>query len=106
MEQTIEKMLRRYGRDMQRIRNAEKTALRGFFQPDTGKVERMEKLQPGPLGLENRRRYIYIGLAQTELRQDDEVEADGKRYLVRSAQTVFGTEKPAYVWAMCVEKGA
>lgn len=86
-------------------RGAEKTEIYGFFEPDTGKVDRLMQLHPGPLGLESRNRYIYIGPAEFELRQGDQLEIDEKHYLVRSAQMVFGLRKPAYVWAMCVERG-
>lgn len=105
MERMIGNILRSYGRKILLQRGLEKTEIIGFFEPDTGKVDRLMNLHPGPLGTESRSRYIYIGPADVELRQEDELEVDGKHYLVRSAQTVFGTRKAAYVWAMCIEKG-
>lgn len=105
MEQLAGKILRDYGRKILLCRGLEKTEIFGFFQPDTGKVDRLMQLHPGPLGLENRNRYIYIGPADVELRQGDELEIDAKHYQVRSVQTVYGPRKPVYIWAMCVEKG-
>lgn len=105
MEGMVGKILHDYGRKILRCRGLEKTEIFGFFQPDTGKADRLMQLHPGPLGLENRNRYIYIGPADVEILQGEELEIDAKRYLIRSVQTVAGFKKPAYVWAMCVEKG-
>ena len=101
----IGKMLRSYGREMLVVRGTERIPVRAFLESDTGRIDRLMQLHPGLLGLENRRRYVYIGPPEQELREDDELRAGGKSYLVRSAQVVYGTENPAYVWAMCVEKG-
>lgn len=105
MERMIGKILRTHGRRVRLLRDAAQEELRGFLEADTGRIDRLMQLHPGPLGLENRRRYVWIGPADRPLREDDELLADGKSYLVRSAQTVYAGEKPAYVWAMCVEKG-
>ena len=100
----IGKILRTYGRKILLVRGKEQSELRGFLQADTGRIDRLMELHPGPTGLENRRRYVFIGLPEQELREDDELRSDGMHFLVRSAQLVYGTDKPAYVWAMCVEK--
>ncbi len=105
VERMIGKILRCYGRRIFLHRGTEKIEIFGFFEPDTGKMDRMTQLHPGPLGLENRNRYIYIGPPEMPVQLSDELEMDGKHYLVRSIQTVYGTKKPAYIWAMCIEKG-
>ena len=105
MERMVGKMLRCYGREMQLCRDAENWTVYGFFQSVTGKKERFSDLHPGPLGLEKPGQFIYLGPVEPAARQGDTLKLGGKEYEVRTAQEVFGLEKPAYVWAMCVEKG-
>jgi hypothetical protein len=70
-----------------------------------GKLDRLAKLEPGPLGLQERQRYVYIGPLEPEPREDMVLTAQGKGYLVRSAHRINGPGGPLYCWAMCVEKG-
>ncbi len=105
MEIMIAKIMRRYGQKLLLCRGNTETAVFAFFQSDTGKVDRLTRLHPGPLGLENRRRYIYLGPVQPQPQQGDTLKLGQQEFVVQTAQTVFGAEQPAYVWAMCVEKG-
>lgn len=97
----VEKLLWQYGMEV----TVEQTSVRALFQPVTGKLERLAERQPGPLGLESRKRYVYIGPVEPELREDMELQVAGKRYAVRTAQRISGNDGPAYTWGMCVEKG-
>ncbi|MBQ2921423.1 MAG: hypothetical protein IJE58_09620, partial [Oscillospiraceae bacterium] len=69
------------------------------------KLERLALQDPGPLGLQSRQRYLYIGPLEPQLRMDMELTAAGMRYAVRSAHQIRGADGPVYSWAMCVEKG-
>lgn len=106
MRRMVEKMMTCHGRDLILTRGEERFSLRGFFQPVTGKVERLALVQMGPLGQESRERFIYIGPAEPEARQGDLIEAGSTVYQVRSAQVIEGNNGPMYCWAMCVEKGS
>ena len=97
----VEKLLGQYGMD---IRVAEQS-VRGLFQPVTGRLERLALQDPGPMGLQSRQRYLYIGPVEPEVRMDMELTVAGKRYAVRTAHQIGGDSGPAYTWAMCVEKG-
>ena len=97
----VEKLLRQYGMEM-RVGNQ---AVRGLFQPVTGRMERLALPDPGPLGLQSRQRYLYIGPVEPLVQPDTELTVAGKRYAVRSAHRIEGNNGPAYSWAMCVEKG-
>ena len=97
----VEKLLGQYGMD---IRVAEQS-VRGLFQPVTGRLERLAHQDPGPMGLQSRQRYLYIGPVEPEVRMDMELTVAGKRYAVRMAHQISGDNGPAYSWAMCVEKG-
>ena len=97
----VEKLLEQYGTEIR----VEGKALRAVFQPMTGKLERLAAHSPGPMGLEGRLRYVYIGPVEPELREGMSLEVGGRGYRVRTAGAIPGNDGPAYTWAMCVEKG-
>ena len=97
----VEKLLRQYGMEIL----LGDLQVRGLFQPVAGKLDRLAKLEPGPLGLQSRQWYVYIGPLEPETREDMVLMAQGKGYLVRSAHRINGPGGPVYSWAMCVEKG-
>lgn len=97
----VEKLLRQHGMEIL----LGDRQVRGLFQPVAGKLDRLAKLEPGPLGLQERQRYVYIGPLEPEPREDMVLTAQGKGYLVRSAHRINGPGGPLYCWAMCVEKG-
>ncbi len=101
MRAMVERLLGQYGMDIR----VEQRTVRALFQPVTGSVERLALQDPGPLGLQSRQRYLYIGPVEPELRMDMELTVAGKRYAVRTAHQISGNDGPTYSWAMCVEKG-
>ena len=98
----VVKLLRQHGMD---LRLGER-AVRGLFQPVVGKLDRLGKLEPGILGLESRKRYVYIGPLEPEPKEDMVLTVQGKAYLIRTAHRITGPDGPLYSWAMCVEKGS
>ena len=101
MRNMVQKLLKQHGME---VRLGERT-LRALFQPVTGRLERLALQESGPLGLEIRKRYVYIGPLEPDVREDDILTVAGKDYIVRTAQSVMGSNGPVYIWAMCVEKG-
>lgn len=101
MRNMVEKLLRQHGMD---IRLGDRT-VRGLLQPVAGKLERLAKLEPGPLGLQSRGRYVYIGPLEPEPGEDMVLTALGRDYIVRTAHRIHGPGGPVYSWAMCVEAG-
>lgn len=97
----VEKLLRQHGMD---IRLGDRR-VRGLLQPVAGKLDRLAKLEPGPLGLQSRQRYVYIGPLEPQPREDMVLTVEGKGYIVRSAHRIAGPGGPVYSWAMCVEQG-
>ena len=97
----VEKLLRQHGMD---IRLGDRR-VRGLLQPVAGKLDRLAKLEPGPLGLQSRQRYVYIGPLEPQPRADMVLTVEGKGYIVRSAHWIAGPGGPVYSWAMCVEQG-
>lgn len=105
MRRMVEKMMNSHGRDMVVERGGAEVKVRGFFQPVTGKAERLALQEMGALGMESRERFIYIGPAEPEVEKGDLVTVAGKAYHARSAACIWGDGQPVYCWAMCVEKG-
>lgn len=101
MRRMVEKLLKQYGMEVA----VGEATVRALFQPVTGKLERLALNQPGMIGLESRKRYVYIGPVEPELRNGMAVAVAGKEYYIRTAQQIPGNDGPAYTWAMCVEKG-
>ena len=97
----VEKLLRQHGMD---IRLGDRR-VRGLLQPVAGKLDRLAKLEPGPLGLQSRQRYVYIGPLEPQPREDMVLTVEGKGYIVRSAHRIASPGGPVYSWAMCVEQG-
>ena len=97
----VEKLLEQHGMEIQ----VEQTPVRALFQPVTGRLERLAIPDPGPLGLQSRQQYLYIGPVEPQLEMDMELTVAGRRYAVRTAHRINGSDGPVYSWAMCVEKG-
>lgn len=102
MRRMVEKLLRQYGVEM--TLDGE-TPVFGFLQPVIGKTEQLAAAHPGPLGLENAKRYVYIGPLEPQPVENGQISLNGSVYLVRTVQEIQGANGPVYVWGMCVEKG-
>ena len=98
----VEKLLRQYGVDLL----LGERPVRGLFQSVVGKLDRLARLEPGALGLESRKRYVYIGPLDPEPQEDMVLFVQGKAYVIRAAHRIMGPDGPLYSWAMCVEKGS
>lgn len=101
MRKMVEKLLHQHGMEIR----VDGRRVHALFQPVTGRLERLAERTPGVLGVENGKRYIYIGPVEPEIREDQVLTVEGRDYLVRSAQRINGNDGPVYTWAMCVEKG-
>ena len=102
MRGMVEKLLRQYGVDLL----LGERPVRGLFQSVVGKLDRLARLEPGLLGLESRKRYVYIGPLDPEPQEDMVLQVQGKEYVIRTAHRITGPNGPLYSWAMCVEKGS
>ena len=102
MRGMVEKLLRQHGMDL----DLGGRAVRGIFQPVVGKLERLGTLEMGPLGLQSRKRYVYIGPLDPGPQEDMVLTVRGKAYVVRTTHRITGPDGPVYSWAMCVEKGS
>ena len=105
MEQIVERMMDKYGRNVTAEHGGVRTEVKAFLQPVNAKVERLAMVQMGPLGREDRAQFVYMGPSKPALDPDDRLEADGEGYQVRSAQLVYAGERPVYCWALCVKEG-
>lgn len=101
MRRMVEKILRQYGTSVE----YRGQTVRAFFQPVTGKLERLALAQQEVPGRENKKRYVYIGPVEPVPCEDELLDVGGTSYRIRSVQHIYGGGEPVYIWAMCVEKG-
>ena len=105
MRQTISKLLRQYGVPMKVRHHGTLYDVKCLFQPSKAKtLQRMEP-QVSPLGIVPRGQYLYIGPAEVDLDEGDEVHLNGTVYSVLRAEAYQDAGGPVYWWGLCVEGG-
>ena len=105
MRQMISKILRYYGVPAVLEHEGERVELRIFFQPSMSKS--WDSMDPivGPLGQLPGGQYHYIGPAEQEISQGDQVSVGENDYMLRRVETYLDHNGPIYRWALCVRKG-
>ena len=105
MRSTVEKILRRYGRDITVDRNGESLVFQGFFH-HTGSKDwhNMEKAYT-VLGQIPRGQYLVLAPTGVNLAMGDVIRCDGRRFSVRRVEEENLRDERIYSWALCVELG-
>ena len=105
MRLTVEKLMRRYGREISVDRGEESLVFQGFFH-HTGSKDwhNMEKAYT-VLGQIPRGQYLVIAPAWIGMVVGDVVCCDGRRFSVRRVENENFREECLYIWALCVELG-
>ncbi|MBO5323297.1 MAG: hypothetical protein J6A88_04255 [Oscillospiraceae bacterium] len=105
MQSTVEKILRKYGREITVERGEESLVFQGFFH-HTGSKDwhNMEKAYT-VLGQIPRGQYLVMAPTWIKLAMGDRICCDGKRYSVRRVEGETFQEERIYSWALCVELG-
>lgn len=105
MRQMISKILRTYGVPAVLEHEGESVELRIFFQPSMSKS--WDSMDPivGPLGQLPGGQYLYIGPAEQEISQGDQVTVGDNTYILRRVESYLDMNGPVYRWALCVRKG-
>lgn len=106
MELVLERILERYGTELIWIHGGCEEPVRGFFQPVTSRSWQKLLRQVTPLGEASTGRYVYIGSASRELQAGDSLRVGQREYRVRRTEWIYDHEGPAYLWALCVQRGA
>lgn len=106
MEKRLERMLRRYGRELTVSGSDRTRKVLGFWQPVLGQGRDTAQKQTGPAGEEHRARYRCIVSGRETLCRKDVISVDDREYLVRSVRVIWGIGGPLYCRAVCVEKGS
>ena len=105
MRRMISKILRYYGVPAVLEHEGESVELRIFFQPSMSKS--WDSMDPivGPLGQLPGGQYLYIGPAEQEISQGDQVSVGGNDYILRRVETYLDQSGPIYRWGLCVRQG-
>lgn len=105
MKQVISRILEKYGVSAVLEHGGEAVQLRIFFQPSMSKS--WDSMNPivGPLGQLPGGQYLYIGPAEQEISQGDQVRVGDSDYIMRRTEVYLDRAGPVYRWALCVRKG-
>lgn len=105
MRRMIEKILNCYGQNLELVQNGKAVSVRAFFQSKTSGSSQNAGKDYLPLGKLSQWQYTYIGPAEPEAKEGDELLAGGKSYLLRRVEVIQDASGPVYCWGLCVEKG-
>ena len=105
MRKIVAGVLRQYGSNMTVTRGEISVKVRGFFQPVRSKSWQNITNVATPLGEDPRGQYVYIGPAETEVKQGDLLTVDGGNYIFRRVEPYWYGDEKVYIWGLCVEKG-
>jgi hypothetical protein len=105
MRRMIGKILRTYGIPATVIHQKGSAQVKIFFQPSKSKS--WESMNPivGPLGQLPGGQYLYIGPAEQEISEGDQVEVAGSGYVFRRCEAYRDSDGPVYWWGLCVRRG-
>lgn len=105
MRQMVDTILKKYGTDVQLLRDREEWTIRGFFQPVDSISWQSIEHAASPLGHSSRPEYTCIAPADTDLQAGDVLLIEGRNYLARRVEAYHYHGQVIYRWALCVEKG-
>lgn len=105
MRRTMDKILHSYGVPAVVVHNNEEKQVRIFFQPSTSRTWKSMEPVVSPLGQIPGGQYLYIGPAEQEIAQEDEVRVAGDVYILRRAEAFRDRNGLIYWWGLCVQKG-
>lgn len=105
MQQTVGRVLGKYGTQVRLCRGEESWDVKAFFQPVRSKSWDYSDSDYSPLGEIPRGRYVYLGPLEPMAAAGDTVWVDGKAYLMRRSELVRDGSGPVYCWGLCLEKG-
>ena len=105
MGNILERIMNRYGTEMVWIHDGKEEALRGFLQPVTSRSWQKLLREVSPLGAVSTGLYVYFGPVSRELQGGDLLSLGRRQYQVRRTERIYDRSGPAYLWALCVQKG-
>ena len=105
MQQTMEKLMSRYGTDMTIVSGGNETTVRAFFRAVNSKSWQNMESVVSLLGEISRGQYVYIGPAGAAVKEGDTLNLGTKSYLLRRVEPYYFKNQPIYLWGLCVEKG-
>lgn len=105
MVYTIDKILKRYGLQLQLKQGQREESFRGFLQPSRSKSLQNLQMEFSPLGQIPDGMYVLLAPAYVNAERGDTVELKDKSYELRRVEKVMYGDKTLYIWALCREKG-
>lgn len=106
MREIIETIMESYGTTVTMVGESGSESFRAFLQLVTSKSWQNMQSVFGPLGEIPQGQYLYMGPVDKDVGNADHLCCCGTDYLVRRADTLMIGNEPAYIWGLCVRKGA
>ena len=105
MRGLISRILQKYGVPAVLVHEGKSVELRIFFQPSMSKS--WDSMDPivTPLGQLPGGQDLYIGPAEQEISQWDQVSVGGHDYILRRVEVYLDHNGPIYRWGLCARKG-
>ena len=105
MKTAMESLMARWGTDMTIVSGEEETTVRGFFRAVNSKSWQNMESVVSLLGEISRGQYVYLGPADTAVKEGDTLNLGQKSYLFRRVEAYYFENQPVYLWGLCVETG-
>ena len=105
MKTAMESLMARWGTDMTIVSGEEETTVRGYFRAVNSKSWQNMESVVSLLGEISRGQYVYLGPADTAVKEGDTLNLGQKSYLFRRVEAYYFENQPVYLWGLCVEKG-
>lgn len=105
MKTLLERMMGRWGMLLYWHHEGKREPVRGFFQPVTTRSWQKLKREITPLGEAPTGMYVYMGPADREIQEGDQLEVAGRFYIFRKTELIFDRNGPVYQWGLCARKG-
>lgn len=104
MDEEIDRILKKYGTPMERLREGKWEPLRGFLQPVTSRSWQNMERRVCDMGEIPRGMYVFIGSAGAA-GEGDTLRLGNAEYLLRRVDTMYYGQQAAYSWGLCTRKG-
>lgn len=105
MKTLIESILQGYGSLVTVTEGESRRTYRALVRPVTEKGWQSTRKLIASLGRIPKGQYVYIGPAETELKEGQSVEVRQEQYIVRRRETMYLADEAVYEWALLTKAG-
>ena len=105
MRKMVDTLIKQYGTELVLCCQGEEKTVRGFFRAVNSRETQSMEAEATPLGTVSRKKYTYLGPADTPVSQGDTLMHEGESYCFRRVEPYYYGDQLLYYWGSCMEKG-